>query len=223
MRTQQREFRGAVVEGRSRPVDRRVADGAVLRKHRRDVVWNSSAQGLGTVPLGQMTVNAGRRREVVVVTYVTRNAGRGNRRNVQAGQGKSGRAVVKRSSPAERGVARGALSNRERIRVGRVGRGVSLVVGGQVALRVSTIGRRDLQRIVIVDVAEIAGHVRMPVGQREAKGGVVKRSRRPGRNRVAGGAGRSRDREIRGDVIGNRSAHCLRTDKSCLVAAVAIG
>ena len=50
---------------------------------------------------------------------------------------------------------------------------VRLLPGRQVALRVAAIGRRDRQGIVVVDVAQIAGHVGMPVGQQETGRAVV--------------------------------------------------
>ena len=71
------------------------------------------------------------------------------------------------------------------------------------ALRISAIGRRDRQSIVVVDVAQSAGHAGVPIGQREAGRAVIKHARRPGRNRVAGGAGRSRGRKSGRDVIRN--------------------
>ena len=146
-----------------------------------------------------------------------------DRRNVHSRQRKAGRAVVKRRSPADRGVASGTLCDRKRIRIRRVRRRVRLLPCRQVALRISAIGRGDLQRIVIVDVAEIAGHVRMPIRQREAKRGMVKLSRRPGRDRVAGSASRSRDGEVCGNVIWNRPSQSLRTEEGGLMAAVAVG
>ena len=51
--------------------------------------------------------------------------------------------------------------------------------GGQMALRISAIGRRNRQGIVVVDVARSAGHVGMPVGQQETGRTVVECRCRP--------------------------------------------
>ena len=56
------------------------------------------------------------------------------------------------------------------------------------ALRVAAIGRRDRQIVVVVDVAQIAGHVGMPAGQQEPGRAVVECCRRPTDRRVAGRA-----------------------------------
>lgn len=44
----------------------------------------------------------------------------------------------------------------------------------QMALGVPAIGGRDLQIIVVVDVARGTGHVGVPVGEQKACGAVVK-------------------------------------------------
>ncbi len=90
------------------------------------------------------------------------------------------------------------------------------------ALRVPAIGRPDRQRIIIIDVAQIAGYVGMPIREREAGSAVVKYSRGPGGYRVAGRAGRCRRRETGHDVIRYRSANGGGAIKFLLVAPVAI-
>ena len=45
--------------------------------------------------------------------------------------------------------------------------------GGQMALRISAIGRRDRQIVVVVDVAERASHIRVAVGQQETRRVVI--------------------------------------------------
>ena len=62
----------------------------------------------------------------------------------------------------------------------------------------------------------------MAVSEQEPCGAVIKNPRRPGGNRVAGGASGSRGREPRGDVVGNRPADRCRAEESCLVASIAI-
>ena len=56
------------------------------------------------------------------------------------------------------------------------------------ALRVPTIGRPDRQRIIIIDVAKIAGHGGMRIREREAGRAVIENARRPGSYGVAGRA-----------------------------------
>ena len=53
------------------------------------------------------------------------------------------------------------------------------------ALRVPAIRRRDRQIVVVIDVAQIAGHVGVPIGEQESRGAVVERCCRPADRRVA--------------------------------------
>jgi len=99
---------------------------------------------------------------------------------------------------------------------------VCLLPGGQMALRVAAIGRRDRQGIVVVDVAQIAGHVGVPIGQQEPGRAVIKDSRSPSCNRVASRASRCGRGEPGRDVIRHRSANARGAEKSRLVAAVTI-
>ena len=99
---------------------------------------------------------------------------------------------------------------------------IRLLPRGQVALRVSAIGRRNRKRVVIVDVAQSASDGRVRVRKRESGGAVIKHSGGPGRNRMAGGAGRSRDRKSRRDVIRNVPANRRSALESRRVAAVTV-
>jgi len=63
----------------------------------------------------------------------------------------------------------------------------------QVALRVSTTGRRDLQSVVVIDVALVAGHVGVSIGQQKTGGAVIEVRRSPIDRRVAGRASRNRE------------------------------
>ena len=47
------------------------------------------------------------------------------------------------------------------------------------ATRIATIGRCNGQIVVVIDVAQIAGHIGMPVGQREPGRAVIECSDRP--------------------------------------------
>ena len=97
------------------------------------------------------------------------------------------------------------------------------IVCVQVAAGIATIGRGDRQCIVVVDVAQTAGHGRMTIGQGESGRRVVKDPGRPGGDRVTARAGRSRGWESGGDMIRYRSADRSGARKSGLVAAVTIG
>ena len=118
-----------------------------------------------------------RRIQRVVVVDVAGGAGRRRRRHVRSGQRKPGRAVIeRRRRPAHRRVAGRAVGRGER----RSGRGVHRIIGllpgRQMALRISAIGRRDRQRVIVVDVAGGAGHVGMAIGQQEIRSCCGRRS-----------------------------------------------
>ena len=87
---------------------------------------------------------------------------------------------------------------------------------------ISAIGRENRQRIVVVDVAQIAGHVGVAIGQQETCRAVIEKSRRPGRNRVARRASRSRDREPSRHVVWNIPANRCGAQERCLVAAITV-
>ena len=99
---------------------------------------------------------------------------------------------------------------------------VGLLPGGQMALRVAAIGCSDRQAVVVADVAQIAGHIGVPIGQWETGRAVVEDACSPSRNRVASCAGRGRRRETRSHVIRHRSADRRGASKGRLMAAVAI-
>jgi hypothetical protein len=114
---------------------------------------------------------------------------------VRSGQRKSGDAVVeRRRRPAGWRVTGGAIRRAKR----GAGRGVHGIVrllpGGQMALRISAICRRDRQIVIVVDVAQIAGHVGVPARQREPGRAVVKRRGGPTDRSMAGRAIRRRKR-----------------------------
>jgi len=99
---------------------------------------------------------------------MARRARSRRRRNMHSRQCKSCRAVVESCRrPADRRVASGAVRYRERVSGCGVRRSVGLLPGRQVAAGVPAIGRGDRQCIVVVDVAQIAGHGRVAIGQRE--------------------------------------------------------
>jgi len=131
--------------------------------------------------------------------------------------------VIKRcGSPAHSGMARRAICSGKCCARCGVHRIVGALPGRQMAAGISAVRRRDGQRVIIVDVAQSAGHVRVAIGQQESGRAVIENSGRPSRNRVARGAGRSRNRESGGHVIRHVSAHRRAGGERRRVAAVAI-
>jgi len=121
-----------------------------------------------------------------------RAGGRG-RGHVRSDQGESGHAVIeRRGGPARRRMAGGTVGRGKSGARGGVHGIIGLLPGGQVALRVSAIGGGNRQIVVVVDVAQIAGHVGMPIRQQEPGRAVIECCRRPTGSRVAGRAVRGR-------------------------------
>lgn len=142
---------------------------------------------------------------------------------MQAGERKTRDAVVEGCRvPSSSRVARRAIRRSE----GRSGRRMYRVVrslpSSQMALRVPAIGCSDHQAVIVVDVAKIAGHVGMPVGQRETRGGVTEHARGPRRDRMASSARGCRRRKSSRDVIRHRAANRGGALEGRLVAAVAV-
>jgi hypothetical protein len=79
---------------------------------------------------------------------------------------------------------------------------IGLLPGGEVASGISAIGRSDLQVVVAVDMALLAGDVGMAVGQEEAGGAVIEFRAEPTVKTMADVA---LGREVGGNVIGIRS------------------
>jgi len=114
-------------------------------------------------------------------------AGSGGRGDMHSRQRKPCGAVVECSRrPTYRRVASGTVCYGKCGSGCGVGWGVGLLPGRQMAAGVSAIGRGDRQSVVVIDVAQIAGHGGMRIGEREAGRTVIKNSRRPGGDRVTG-------------------------------------
>jgi hypothetical protein len=147
---------------------------------------------------------------------------------MRAGQRKSCRAVIERRSRKAHGrVTCGAIAHREcRSRSGVRGSVGSLpasaIIRTEVAAGISAIGRRNAQRVVAVNVAERASHGCVRVRQRKSSGVVVKNSRRPCRDGMAGGAGRRSCRETGGEVVRNVAANRCGALECRRVASIAI-
>ncbi len=83
-------------------------------------------------------------------------------------------AVVKGGSvPADGGVAGSTIGRREGWTSGRMRRIRSLLPSAQVAAGIATIGRLDLQIVIVVDVALFAGKVGVAVGKQKTGSAVV--------------------------------------------------
>ena len=114
---------------------------------------------------------------------------------------KSGGAVVKRRRrKGNRRVARAAICHgkcwsRRGVLRSRGSLPAAAIIGVQMAAGISAVGRRDAQRIIVVEVASGAGHAGMRVGQGESGRAVIKHARGPSGNGMAGSASRSRNRK----------------------------
>jgi hypothetical protein len=193
------------------------------RKSGRDVIWYCAADRYGAREGCLMAAITIRRIEREIVTHVAGSAGRRRRGHMRSGQRKARRAVVESCRvPTYRRVASGAVRCRERVSGRRVWGSIGLLPGRQMATGIATIGRCNGQTVVVIDMAQTAGHVSMPIRQRKAGRCMVKDSRGPGGNRVASSACRGRGRETGCHVVRHRSADGCGALKCCLVAAVTI-
>jgi len=120
----------------------------------------------------------------VIVVDVALGAGRGH---MSAGERKARDGMVERVHvrPGDRVVTLRAIRGGK----GRARRGVNGIVGGlpggEVAASVPAVSRSRLQIVVVVDVALRALQIRVAVGEREARGAVIKNYVGPGRRVVA--------------------------------------
>ena len=99
---------------------------------------------------------------------------------------------------------------------------VGLLPGRQVAARIATIGWSNRQGVIIINVAQVAGHIGMAIGEQKTGGAVVENSRGPGRDRMARRASRSRNWKSRSDVIRNTPPKRRGALESGLVARITI-
>ena len=184
----QRETGRAVIKNPSRPGCNRVARGAGGsrdRKARSHVIWNFPTYRRGALESRLVAAITVGRTERVIIVHVAGSAGRRRRRNMRSSQSKARRAVIeRRSRPANRRVAGGA------VRCGKCGarRGMNRIIRllpcRQMASRVPAVSRCDHQVVIVIDVARCAGHAGMAVGQHEPGLAVVKLSGRGPTGRV---------------------------------------
>ena len=88
---------------------------------------------------------------------------------------------------------------------------IRLLPSREVTLRIAAVGRRNVQRVVSVDVALAALDSRVLVGKGETGRTVVKLAVSPCGDRMAGGTGGSGGRETCRDVIRHVAAQGRRT------------
>ena len=220
VRAGQGERRGVVVELAVGPDYRVVAQFAGRRETGRDMVHRA----LGVVVVVQVTTDAGRGVQLVVVVDVAIRA-LPRRDRVRAGQGKSGRGVIEsRAAPGGRAVA--GLARRREAGCHMVWIGRALVI-----LQVATDASRAGQIVVIVDVTVRALARWHGVGSRQSEtgGGVIELAVGPGYRVMALLAGRrepSRNVVHRRDgsvVIGLVAAYASRIRQVVVIVDVAVG
>ena len=178
VRVGQRKAKRIVVEFSVGPLGDGMASGTSGRGRREagaDVIGNGTAKRWRAIPGRQMAPNTISRIQGVVVADVASGARRGRRRHVCAGKRETSEAVIKRRSvPTLGGVAVGTICGRE----GGPSRGVHgiirLLPGGQVAAGVAAIRGRNLQVVVVVDMAGGTGNIGVAEGQRESGSIVIK-------------------------------------------------
>jgi len=172
VRVRQWKAKGIVVEFSVSP-DR---DGVACRASRRggresrlDVVRHGPAEGRRAVPCSEVATHAIGRVQRVVVADVAGRARRRRGRRMRAGQRKARDTVIERRGvPTPRRVASGAIRYRKCGSRRCVYGVICLLPRRQMASGIAAVGRRDLQVVVVADVAGNAGHVRVTVGQRKS-------------------------------------------------------
>ena len=128
-----------------------------------DVIWNIATERRGFVPIRQVAAHAVGRIQCVIIVDVAGSTGRRSRRHVRTRQREAGYAVIKRRRiPAFRGVAVRAISDGKRGTRSRVHWVVRILPSRQMAARGSASIWRNLQIVVVIDMARSARHVRVP-------------------------------------------------------------
>jgi hypothetical protein len=150
------------------------------REIRGHVIWHVAPNGLRAVPRRLVATQTICRGQVVVVVDVTGHAGRRIGRRVRAHQREAGYRVIEAIvAPRDGVMASGAVRRGER----RSRSGVRWIVGllpcSQMATRIATVCRCDLQIVVVVGMALRARHIGMPIRQRKTRRAVVKSHRSP--------------------------------------------
>jgi hypothetical protein len=174
----QRKARGAVIEFAVGPF----GDGMAGRASRscrgkagRNVVRDNSANLLRPNPIRRVARHAVACTQGVVVADVAGRTGSRCRGHVRTHQGETRDAVVKRRGiPPLGGMAIRTVPHHKCGARSRVDGIIGLLPGGEMAARCAASRGRNLQVVVVVDMAGSAGHVGVAVGQKEPGGAVVK-------------------------------------------------
>lgn len=176
-----------------------------IRTIRRGECW--ACRGMhrivGLLPIVEMAggVSTVRRSDlqIVVVVDVARNAGNVG---VPVRERETGKGVIEICSvPTLCRVTVGAVGRRKNRSRSGVNGIIGLLPSAQVTAGVTAIGGRNLQVVIVIDVAGSAGNVGMTVRQRKPGGAVIELRVEPG---VEGVAGFACGGEIRRGVIGIR-------------------
>jgi len=206
----ERETRRAVVERSRRPGRNWMARGALRRRRReacRNMVRNVAADARRAIKRRRVAPVTVRGIQGVVVVDVAGRAGRRRGRHVRAHQSEACDAVIERRGiPAFGRVAVRAVCRGERGTRGRVHGSVRLLPGRQVALRISAVRRRNLQCVIVVDVAGGTRNVGVSIREQESRGAVIEFSVRPFGDGMATRARRRGAWESRSDMVGHAVA-----------------
>ncbi len=188
----QRKAECVVIKFSVRPLGDGVALRAsrgVIREAYGDVIGDAGSKRRSLIPIGNVAAIAVGGIQRVVVADVARRARRGRWRHVRADKSEAGSTVIERRAiPTLGGMAGGAIRDGECGTRGRVNRRGGLLPLGEMAPGISAIGWRDLQIVIVVDVAGRAGNVGVAVGERKTGCGVIERCIVPTQRGVAGGA-----------------------------------
>ena len=188
----QRESSGAVVKHSGGPSGNGVAGsarGGGGRETRSDVIRYVATNRRRGVPRRDVAGHAVRGVQRVIVIDMAGSAWRRCRRHVRSGQSKSGQAVIeRRGGPTNSRVASRAIIQSKCGTCSRVHRIGGLLPGSHMAAGRAAGRWCNLQTVVVIDVAQRAGDVRVAVGEQEPSHGVIERRRVPTNSRVAGRA-----------------------------------
>src|SRR5450755_3058427 len=130
---------------------------------------------VGLLPGGEVaagsTAIGGRDLQVVVVVEV---AGGASDVGMTVGERKASGAVIEAGcGPTNGGVAGGAVCDGERGACLRVCGAAGLLPGRKVATGIATVRGRDLQMVVVIEVARGAGNVGVAIGEQKSGGAVI--------------------------------------------------
>lgn len=201
VRARESETGDAMIEGGRVPAFGGMTIGAIRRREGR--ACRGMHRIVGLLPVVQMAggVSAVRRSDLQIVVVIDMARSTGNV-GVPVRERETGKGVIEvRCVPTLCCVTVGAVGrgkNRSRSGVNGI---IGLLPCAQVTTGVAAISGRDLQVVIVIDVARSAGNVSVAVRQRKSGGAVIELRVEPGVERVAGLACGGK---IRRGVIGIR-------------------